>query len=119
MDDEKTVLKKIKQIPTDTKTVEEPKDPDTCNVYAITKLFLNEEETQILRAKYQAGGLSYKEVKDYAYEKIMAFLTPIQAKYATITDQEILDLLARNAAKVNVLAEKKIAEVYKKIGFSL
>jgi tryptophanyl-tRNA synthetase len=54
LDDEKTILKKIKQIPTDAKTIEEPKDPDTCNVYKICKLFLNAEEDQALRAKYQA-----------------------------------------------------------------
>ena len=49
----------------------------------------------------------------------MAFLTPIQTKYASIDDKEILDLLKQNAKKVNLLAEQKIAEVYKKVGFSL
>jgi len=63
--------------------------------------------------------LSYKDAKDYLYEKILAFVTPIQEKYAKITDKEIIDLLAKNAKKVNILAQKKIEEVYKKIGFSL
>jgi tryptophanyl-tRNA synthetase len=54
LDDEKVVLKKIKQIPTDAKTVEEPKDPDTCNVYKVCKLFLTSEEDQALRTRYQA-----------------------------------------------------------------
>ncbi|HCB51989.1 TPA: hypothetical protein DEP21_05525 [Patescibacteria group bacterium] len=119
MDDEKILLKKVKQIPTDTKTVEEPKDPDTCNVYNMCKLFLNEEENQSLRSRYQAGGLSYKEAKDYLYEKLLAFLKPIQEKYASIKDQEIVDLLKKNSEKVNAISEKKIAEVYKKVGFSL
>jgi hypothetical protein len=42
-------------------------------------------------------------------------LKPIQEKYAKITDKEILDLLSKNAKIVNVIAEKKIEEVYKKI----
>lgn len=119
LDDEKTILKKVKQIPTDTKTVEESKDPDTCNVYNMCKLFLTPDEDQALRARYTAGGLSFKDAKDYLYEKIMAFVTPIQTRYAALNDQEILDMLARNAAKVNILAEAKIKEVYKKVGFAL
>ena len=83
------------------------------------KLFLNHEEDVALRARYQAGGLSYKDAKDYLYEKIMAFVGPIQTRYAQINDQEILDLLAKNAAKVNVIAQAKIKEVYKKVGFAL
>jgi hypothetical protein len=66
-----------------------------------------------------AWGLSYKEAKDYLFEKIMAFLTPIQQRYAQIGDQEIIDLMKKNAVYVNDIAQKKIAEVYKKVGFSL
>jgi tryptophanyl-tRNA synthetase len=80
---------------------------------------LTPQEDETLRAKYKAGGLSYKEVKEYLYTKIIEFVQPIQAKYATISDQEIIDLVQKNTAKVNTLAEAKIAEIYKKIGFSL
>lgn len=54
LDDEKTLMKKVKQISTDTKTVEEVKNPDECNVYKILKLFLNEQENSDLRNKYLA-----------------------------------------------------------------
>lgn len=119
LDDEKTILKRVKQIPTSTQTVEEPKNPDQCNVYNICKLFLTPEEDETLRKRYDAGGLSYKDAKDYLFEKIITFVKPIQEKYAKITDKEIIDLLAINAKKVNTLAQKKIEEVYKKIGFTL
>ncbi len=119
LDDEKTILKRVKQIPTSTQTVEEPKNPDECNVYNICKLFLTAEEDELLRKRYQAGGLSYKEAKDYLYEKIINFVKPIQEKYAKISDKEITDLLKKNAKKVNELAQKKIEEVYKKVGFVL
>ncbi|MCX6823716.1 MAG: tryptophan--tRNA ligase [candidate division SR1 bacterium] len=119
LDDEKTILKRVKQIPTSTQTVEEPKNPDECNVYKICKLFLTPEEDEILRKRYQAGGLSYKDAKDYLYEKIIAFVQPIQKKYAEISDQEIIDLVKKNTQKVNELAQKKIENVYKKVGFTL
>jgi tryptophanyl-tRNA synthetase len=54
LDDEKTILKKVKQIPTSAQTIEEPKNPDECNVYKITKLFLTAEEDELLRKKYLA-----------------------------------------------------------------
>lgn len=54
LDDEKTILKKVKQIPTSAQTVEEPKDPDQCNIYNICKLFLTPEENEILRNRYLA-----------------------------------------------------------------
>ncbi len=119
LDDDKQVLKRVKQIPTNTQTVEEPKNPDECNVYKILKLFLNDQENTAIRNRYTAWWLSYKEVKDYLYEKIIAFLKPIQEKYAQISDQEITDLLAKNAKIVNEIASKKVEEVYKRIGFKL
>ncbi len=119
LDDEKLVLKRVKQIATDTKTVEEPKNPNECNVYKICKLFLNEQEDVLLRDRYLQWGLSYKEAKDYLYEKIMAFLKPIQERYTQISDQEIIDLMKKNAVYVNELANKKIQEIYKKVGFTL
>ncbi len=119
LDDEKTILKRIKQIPTSAQTIEEPKDPDQCNVYNICKLFLTPEEDEALRKRYQAWGLSYKDAKEYLYEKIIAFVQPIQEKYAKISDEEIINLLEKNKKIVNEISEKKIAEIYKKIGFSL
>jgi len=115
LDDEKTLLKKVKQISTDTKTVEESKNPDECNVYNIGKLFLTSTEDEARRAKYLAGGYSYKEAKEYAFEKIWEYLKPIQKRYRTISDEEIITILAKNKEKVGAIAEKKIQDVYKKI----
>lgn len=49
----------------------------------------------------------------------MGFLNPIQERYKKITDKEIIDLIEKNTKIVKKMAEKKIEEVYKKIGFSL
>ena len=119
IDDEKTFLKKIKQIPTWTQTVDEPKDPDDCNVYAILTLFLTWSEDDQLRKKYTDWWLSYKYVKELLYEKIIAFMQPIQQRYTWISDQYVQDLLKKNAVYANELAEQKVQEVYNKIWFSL
>ncbi len=114
LDDDKQISKRVKQIATDALAVEDPKDPDACNVYNILKLFLNTEEDAHRRKRYTDGGLSYKEVKDFLYEKIMAFVTPIQAKYNAISDEQIVAMLAKNASKANAIASAKIAAVYQK-----
>ena len=119
LDDEKSVLKRVKQIPTSTQTVEEPKNPDECNVYNLCKLFLTPEEDEALRARYTKGWLSFKEAKDYLFEKIMETLTPIQKKYSEISDEEIIKLLKKWKESVSPIAEKKVEDVYKKVGFIL
>ncbi|NOZ44700.1 MAG: hypothetical protein GXP45_06235 [bacterium] len=83
------------------------------------KLFLTEAENKEMRSKYEKGGLSYKYAKDVLFEKLIDFLKPIQDKYAQISDQEIIDMLAKNAKTANEIAQKKIKEVYQKVGFSL
>ena len=119
LDDEKAILKRVKQIPTSTQTVEEPKNPDECNVYNLCKLFLTPEEDEVLRSKYLKWGLSFKEAKDYLFEKIRDLLVPIQKKYVEISDEEIVKLLKKWKESVFPIAEKKVEEVYKKVGFVL
>lgn len=115
LDDEKTILKRVKQIPTSTQTVEESKNPDECNVYQLAKYFLTPNEDAALRKRYTDGGLSFKESKEYLFEKIMETVTPIQQKFAQISDQEVLELLQKGKENVAPIAEKKIKEVYQKI----
>ncbi|RKW23587.1 tryptophan--tRNA ligase, partial [Candidatus Gracilibacteria bacterium] len=90
-----------------------------CNVYQLTKLFLTPEEDQELRRRYESGGLSYKVAKDYLFEKMRKTLEPIQAKFKEISEDEVSKMLHEHSEKANAIAEKKIQEVYKRIGFFL
>ncbi len=119
LEEEKDLQKKIKQIATQTKTVEESKNPDECNVYNILKLFLNQQEDENIRKRYLDGGLSYKEVKDYLFETVRNFLQPIKKNFEEIDDDFVIDLLQKNAVRANEIANKKIEDVYKKVWFNL
>jgi len=55
LDDEKTISKKVKQIATDATPIEDPKNPDTCNVFNIMKLLLTPEEESYRRKRYTDG----------------------------------------------------------------
>src|SRR5947207_2628087 len=48
-------------IVTDSKSVEEPKDPNTCNVFALYSLFASPAEKAALAERYRAGGMGYGE----------------------------------------------------------
>jgi tryptophanyl-tRNA synthetase len=54
-EDEKTMKKKIMSIPTDATPLEEPKNPDTCNVFNLIKLFAPKKRTADIKKKYLAG----------------------------------------------------------------
>lgn len=88
-------------------------------MYNILKLFLTPDEDTAIRKRYTDGGMGYKEVKDYLYEKVMTFIKPIQDRYNQITDDEIIAIINESTPKANAIAEKKIEEVYKKVGFIL
>ncbi len=55
--------KKVMSIVTDSTPLEEPKDPDTCNVFALIKLFADAETTARVRSAYLAGGYGYGHAK--------------------------------------------------------
>ncbi len=63
--------------------------------------------------------MGYKEVKDYLYEKIVEFVKPIQERYNKITDEEIIAIINESTPKAQAIAQAKIEEVYKKVGFIL
>lgn len=66
---DKVVKKSIMSIVTDSTPVEAPKDADTCNVYAILKLFCDERELSAIRDRYTTGGTGYGEFKKTLLEK--------------------------------------------------
>jgi tryptophanyl-tRNA synthetase len=76
----KELKKKIMSIVTDSTPLEEPKDPDNNNVYALYKLFANEEEDQKMREKFLAGGYGYGSAKKELLEKMIAYFEPARMR---------------------------------------
>ncbi|CAN5901127.1 tryptophan--tRNA ligase [soil metagenome] len=69
-DDPKTITKKCKKIVTDSTPVEAPKNPETCNVYQLFKLFASEADRAEGERRYREGGIGYGEVKIRLAERI-------------------------------------------------
>jgi tryptophanyl-tRNA synthetase len=76
----KQTRKAIMRIVTDSKTLEEPKDPDTCNVFALYKLFAHQEECEKLESRYRAGGMGYGDAKKELFAKFETHFAPMRAR---------------------------------------
>jgi tryptophanyl-tRNA synthetase len=117
---EKQLRKQIMRIVTDPTPVEEPKDPDQCNVFQIYRLFLDREEQDALRKRYIAGGLSYGEVKQELFETVRDYFIPFtERRNAILEDKETLHkTLEMGAQKARYAASKVMRKIRKKGGLA-
>lgn len=116
---EKELLKQIKSIKTDSTPMEEPKDPDKDNVYALYSLLSTEEQKQNLRKKYLGGNFGYGHAKQELYELIVEkFRQPREAfTFLMSNPQELEKKLEQGEEKARVIARKMLDRVREKIGF--
>src|SRR5690606_18672547 len=68
---DKKLRKQVMSIQTDSTPLEEPKNPDTCNVFALYKLVASDSEIAEMHKKYQAGGYGYGTAKHELYELLV------------------------------------------------
>lgn len=115
---EKQLKKQIMGIETDSKTLEEPKDPDTDKVFAIYELIATPEQTEALRKKYLAGNFGYGHAKT-------ELLNLILEKYAE--ERKLFDYYMNNlpeleaklqegATKTRAIAAKTLERTRKSLG---
>lgn len=111
--DEKTLKKRVNQIVTDSTPVEDPKDAEKCNVYAISKLFYSADELESLKARYAKGGEGYGIYKAELKEKIWSYFEPYREKreYYLNHKDEVRDILKAGAQRARVKAMPIIEKV--------
>jgi tryptophanyl-tRNA synthetase len=117
--DDKALKKNIQAIVTDSTPLEEPKNPDTCNVFKLYSLLATPEETNTMRENYIRGGYGYGHAKNALYEKIVTRFEherKIFNYYMTNLDQ-LEAKLQVGAKKAKAIAQLKLKEVRSKIGF--
>lgn len=78
---DKALKKQIMSIETDSTPLEDPKDPDTCNVFGIYKLLASKDEVAQMRKNYEAGGYGYGHAKKALYELVLNTFEKERALY--------------------------------------
>ena len=116
---DKKLKKQIMSIETDSTPLEEPKDPDTCKVFAIFKLLAMPEELDQMRQNYLGGGYGYGHAKKALYELILKRFEKERALYNHYMANldEIDEVLKIGAEKARATANKVLERVRTKLGY--
>lgn len=118
---EKELKKVIMSIVTDATPLEDPKDPDTCNVFALYRLIASKEQTGEMRNNYTKGGYGYGHAKTALYELMLDTFKTQRETYAYyMNNRAELDVkLMIGAEKARVIAKATLARVREKLGFKI
>jgi tryptophanyl-tRNA synthetase len=116
---DKELLKQIKTIVTDSTPLEQPKNPDTDNVFALYSLLATPEQTNDLRQKYLAGNFGYGHAKQALYELILhKFSKEREAfNYYYANPDELEKKLRQGEDKARTIAHSTLKRVREKLGF--
>jgi tryptophanyl-tRNA synthetase len=114
----KKLRKRIMSIKTDSKPMEAPKDPDTCTVFQLYRLFASKEQQAELAARYRAGGLGYGHAKQELFELVDAQLSEPRERYLDLRSRpdEVQDILDNGAARARAVARATLDRVRHGIG---
>ncbi|MCC6466086.1 MAG: tryptophan--tRNA ligase [Planctomycetes bacterium] len=110
---EKDVRKRIMSVKTDSTPVEAPKNPETCNVFALLKLFAKPEEMADLRTSYLKGGTGYGEYKKKLAELFFATFGEARKRYEELCNNEdyVDEVLRQGAGKARAIAGQVMDQV--------
>ena len=104
-------------IVTDSKSAEEPKDPDACNIFALHTLVSGKDLPEITR-RYHEGGIGYKESKEILIENMSNYFKPMREYRKELAEDtsEVYKILAEGGEKARAIAEETMRDVRQKIG---
>jgi tryptophanyl-tRNA synthetase len=117
---EKELKKQIMKIQTASTSMEDPKDPEECNVFALYKLLGLPAQTENLANKYKAGNFGFGHAKVELLELILEKFRPQRERFLYYSENrgEIDDILSEGAEKARSVAHKTLYRVRRELGYS-
>jgi tryptophanyl-tRNA synthetase len=115
---ESTLHKIIMKMVTNSQSVEEPKDPETSQVFQLYKYFADQGEQDALAARYRGGGMGWGEAKEELFRVINREIAPAREKFdAIMSDIPALNkILAQGAEKARPIAQAVVRRFRKAAG---
>ncbi|NER13201.1 tryptophan--tRNA ligase [Leptobacterium flavescens] len=116
---DKKLRKQIMSIQTDSTPLEEPKDPDTDNVFALYKILASEEQVNTMRENYLNGGYGYGHAKQALYELLIEKFATERERFNYYMENlnEVDKALALGAEKAKAVADDVLKRVRTKVGY--
>ena len=117
--DDIKLRKQIMKIQTQSLSVEEPKDPDKCNVFKLFKVIATYEETEKLRSRYTKGGIGYGEAKELLYNETLNRFSENRKMFFELNNNRdrVEQLLLDGALKARKQAQNVLKRVRARVGF--
>ncbi len=116
---DKPLRKQIMSIETDSTPLEDPKNTETCNVFALYKLLASDEQLEAMRANYALGGYGYGHAKQALFELICTRFETERARFNHFMENkhEIDAALEAGAVKAREVANATLVRVREKLGY--
>ncbi|UCE50608.1 MAG: tryptophan--tRNA ligase [Phycisphaerales bacterium] len=117
-EEENSIKKKIMRIVTDSTPVEEPKDPEKCNVFALLQLVASPEEISEWDNKYRSGGMGYGQAKKRLAELVIDHFKPFRQKRAELEGNVdyVKKVLADGAERARAVAGQTLEKARQAVG---
>ncbi len=114
----KQLRKKVNRIVTNSQGVEEPKDPDSCQVFKLFSLFATPEETAALAKRYREGGMGWGEAKGALFDVLERVFDEPRRRFDDLLANraEIHAILRRGAERARDEAAPRMAEIRRLVG---
>ena len=115
---EKELKKQVMSIETDSTPLEEPKNPDTCKVFAIYSLIASSEQVEVLRQKYLAGNFGYGHAKAELLNLILETYQKERETFSYYMNNlpELEKKLQEGAEKTRAVARNTLDKVRESLG---
>ena len=118
-DEGKSLKKKVMSIVTDSKSLEEPKDPNADNVFSLIRLFADEAKRAEIAAAYRAGGYGYGHAKKELLALVTDYFAEARERRRDLAARPayVRDVLAAGGAAARARAAEVLGEVREAVGF--
>ena len=114
----KKINKQIMRITTDSRAMEDPKEPDDDHLFQLFRLFADETATAEMAAMYRRGGFGYGEVKKAVAEASEAYFAPARERRTDLENNldYVHDVLKRGAEQARTVAGAVLARAQSACG---
>lgn len=112
-DNSNVTKKAVMGIVTDSKGMDEPKEPKGNTIYELYKLFASADETKEMEQNFKKGGMGYGDAKKLLLEKILETFEPFREKRNELekNPKKVEMILEEGAAKVKEVSHKTMEKV--------
>ncbi len=112
--------KQVMAITTDSKGLDDPKDPESCTIFNLYKHLATEAEIQEMAERYRKGGYGYGHAKLALLEKIESHFAPARARYQELLKKpkDIEDVLQDGARRIRKIGQEVLARCRSAVGIS-